>query len=43
MRGREWGMAYTLELQDDEVSVVVEALRIQRERWYETPNEEDRQ
>jgi hypothetical protein len=26
-------MAYTLELEDDELKVVVDALRIQRERW----------
>ncbi len=28
-------MAYTLELNDDELGVVVEALRIQRERWHD--------
>lgn len=29
-------MAYTLELEDDELGVIVEALRIQRERWQDT-------
>lgn len=29
-------MVYTLELEDDELGVVVEALRIQRERWQDT-------
>lgn len=29
-------MAYSLELNDDEVELVVEALRIQLERWQDT-------
>jgi len=34
-------MSYKLELEDDEVGVVVEALRIQRERWQGRRDEED--